>query len=115
MESRQTNTNVAQDEEREVGTRMATEQHAALFEADRAKQLRARWADIQGRFVDDPRAAVKAADELVDEVVRDLTALFNDERSTLEEQLKQGDRLSTEDLRLAEQRYRSFFERLLAM
>jgi hypothetical protein len=38
---------------------------------------------------------------------------FANERSSLEKQWDRGDNVSTEDLRLALQRYRSFFDRLL--
>jgi hypothetical protein len=91
------------------------EPEASLFETDRASELRTRWSDIHSRFVDDPREAVKAADALVDEVIRDLSALFATERSGLETQWGRDEKVSTEDLRVALRRYRSFFERLLAM
>ena len=63
--------------------------------------------------MDDPRAAVERADALVAEVVQSLTTSFTDERSRLEQQWSQGEDVSTEDLRQALHRYRSFFERLL--
>lgn len=100
----------AEQDEQLTGT-----SQASLFEADRASELRTRWSDVQSRFVDDPREAVKAADALVDEVIRDLSALFAAERSGLETQLGRDEKVSTEDLRVALRRYRSFFERLLAM
>jgi hypothetical protein len=95
--------------EREDGDR------AGLFESDRAKDLQRRWTDVQARFVDDPKAAVKSADGLVDEVIRDLSALFSDERSKLEAQWDSDTDVSTEDLRVAIRRYRAFFERLLSI
>lgn len=87
----------------------------SLFAADRATQLRSRWSDVQSRFVDDPRAAVKEADALVDEVIRDLSEQFSNERSSLEGQWGRDEKVSTEDLRVALRRYRSFFERLLSV
>ncbi len=42
-----------------------------------------------------------------------LAAVFSEEREQLEAQWAQGDDVSTEDLRIALQRYRSFFDRLL--
>ena len=42
-----------------------------------------------------------------------LARSFNEARSSLEEQWSRGDDVSTEDLRITLQRYRSFFERLL--
>lgn len=86
-----------------------------LFEEDRTSELKDRWRKVQGDFVDDPRQAVKAADALVEEVIRDLTTLFTDERSRLESRLEHEKELSTEDLRIALRRYRSFFERLLSV
>ena len=43
-----------------------------------------------------------------------LAAGFSDERERLEGQWDQGSDVSTEDLRVALTRYRSFFDRLLA-
>ncbi len=91
------------------------ETRASLFEHDRASDLRTRWSDVQTRFVDDPREAVKAADSLVEEVIRDLSSLFAAERSALETQWGRDQEVSTEDLRVALRRYRSFFERLLSI
>ena len=76
--------------------------------------LRDRWNTIQTRFVDEPRTAVKEADALVEEVTRKLTDSFNRARSTLEERWGRDEDVSTEDLRVVLQRYRSFFDRLLA-
>lgn len=88
---------------------------ATLFAPDRAEELRSRWRDVQGKFVDDPREAVKAADSLVEEVVRDLSDQFGQERARLEDQWGRNDKVSTEDLRVALRRYRSFFQRLLSV
>lgn len=95
--------------------RRGEREQARLFEADRSSELQRRWTDVQARFVDDPREAVTSADALVDEVIRDLSTLFSDERAKLESQWGKSDEVSTEDLRVALQRYRSFFERLLTI
>jgi predicted lipid-binding transport protein (Tim44 family) len=76
--------------------------------------FRSRWADIQGGFVDEPRRAVEQADGLVAEVIKRLAEVFAGERDKLEDQWGRGDDVDTEELRVALQRYRSFFERLLA-
>ena len=86
----------------------------AALVADGATLL-ARWERIQGRFVDEPRTAVEEADSLVAEVVDHLVEAFAGQRERLELQWKAGDDVSTEDLRLALQRYRDFFERLVAV
>jgi hypothetical protein len=86
-----------------------------LFDDSRTEELRARWHDLQARFVDDPRATVGDADSLVAELLRDLAQTFDQARSGLEEQWTRGDDVSTEELRVTLQRYRSFFDRLLAV
>lgn len=77
--------------------------------------FRERWEAVQTRFVDEPRQAVAEADELVAEVMQRLADTFARERSQLESQWNQGDQVSTEAMRVALQRYRSFFKRLLRM
>ena len=91
------------------------EQLAPLFSPDAAKEFRSRWDAIQSSFVDDPKRAVRQGDELVAQVLKSLTETFSNERSRLEGQLDQSDKASTENLRIALRRYRSFFERLLSL
>jgi hypothetical protein len=85
-----------------------------LLAPDHAEGFRARWTDVQNGFVDSPRQAVEDADRLVAELMQHLARTFADERGRLERQWDRGDDVSTDDLRTAFQRYRSFFERLLA-
>ena len=85
-----------------------------LFDKRRANELRDRWHALQAQFVDDPRETVHGADSLVAELLPELAQGFNQARSGLEDQWSRGDDVSTEDLRLTLQRYRSFFERLLS-
>lgn len=66
------------------------------------------------RFVDEPRDSVQKADGLVAEMMERLAQTFSEERTKLESQWERGDDLFTEDLRIALQRYRSFFQRLLS-
>lgn len=84
-----------------------------LFDTTREQELRDRWHSLQARFVDEPRETVSEADSLVAELLRDLAQSFDQARSRLEGQWSSGEDVSTEDLRLTLQRYRSFFERLL--
>jgi hypothetical protein len=86
-----------------------------LLEGDEAEKFRSQWLEIQSRFVDDPSVSVKDADDLVADVIKNITRTFSDERLSLENQWKSGDKVSTEDLRVAMQRYRSFFNRLLSL
>jgi hypothetical protein len=94
--------------------RTEEKQLAPLFLPDVAKEFRSRWDTVQIGFVDDPRQAVRQGDELVGQVMKSLAETFSNERATLEGQLDQTDKASTETLRVALQRYRSFFERLLS-
>jgi hypothetical protein len=84
-----------------------------LFSTTDVGDLRTRWSTVQTSFVDEPRWAVQEADKLVATVVEHLTTSFSNERSALEKQWDRGEDVSTEDLRLALQRYRTFFDRLL--
>jgi len=87
---------------------------AALLADEDVGGFRSRWNEIQVRFVDEPRGSVQKADGLVAEMMGRLTQMFSEERTRLEGQWERGDDVSTEDLRIALQRYRSFFERLLS-
>ena len=91
------------------------EQAAPLFSPEEAKDFRARWDAIRVGFVDEPRQAVQQADSLVAGAMKRLTEMFAAERAKLEGQWDRGDDVSTEDLRLALRRYRSFFGRLLSV
>jgi K+-sensing histidine kinase KdpD len=91
------------------------EQAAPLFSPEEAKDFRARWDAIQVNFVDEPRRVVEQADSLVAVAMKRLAEMFAAERAKLESQWDRGDNVSTEDLRLALRRYRSFFGRLLSV
>jgi hypothetical protein len=79
------------------------------------EELRARWDAIQAAFIDEPSAAVKDADALVAAAIQEISEASSDQRRQLEEQWSRGDNISTEDLRIALQRYRTFFSRLLSL
>jgi hypothetical protein len=89
------------------------ESPAALFNFEESEQFRARWNEIQGKFVDEPRFAVQQADALVSEVIEKITQMFANEHGSLEGQWNQGNDVSTEELRMALKHYRSFFNRLI--
>jgi hypothetical protein len=100
---------------RDAPVERAVEPHAPLYHAEELGGFRTRWEAIQTGFVDEPRSAVEQADSLVSEMMKRLSEVFADERKTLEAQWGRGDNVSTEDLRIALKRYRSFFERLLSV
>ena len=80
--------------------------------AERAEGFAARWSELKGDFVDEPRDAVHKADALVGDVLEEIAKVFTEQRSRIEHDLD-TDGTSTEDLRQAMHRYRRFFERLL--
>jgi hypothetical protein len=88
---------------------------APLFTQHATTDFRLRWDVIQRGFVDDPQEAVRAGDDLVAQVIKSLSDSFSEQRAELEGGTNQTDKSSTENRRLAFQRYRSFFERLLSI
>lgn len=91
------------------------EHNAPLLAAEHADPLRSQWDAIQTAFVDEPRRAVEDADHLVAQAMARLAETFAQERANLEQQWGRGQEASTEDLRQALRRYRSFFQRLLTV
>ncbi|MGW3247766.1 hypothetical protein [Streptomyces sp. NPDC001070] len=91
----------------------AADEAPQLLRSQDEENFRARWQKIQSEFVDDPRDAVHAADELVADVMQKLAATFADHKQDLEGQWTRGEQVNTEELRTALRRYRSFFNRLL--
>jgi hypothetical protein len=97
------------------GAQSAATRPAPVFAGQEVEEFRGRWSAIQIAFVDNPQEAVRDADHLVADTMTRLADTFALERSQLEQQWSSGGNLSTEDLRVALQRYRSFFDRLLAV
>ncbi|MGD9988996.1 hypothetical protein [Pseudonocardia sp.] len=85
----------------------------ALIPRQRAADYQDRWQVLKAQFVDEPRTAVREANELVGRVLDEIEETFRTQRSDLERDLH-DDTASTEDLRLALGRYRTFFDRLLS-
>ena len=99
------------DADRQAGT--GVRQRTTLIEPERAESYNSRWTELKGEFVDDPRRYVRGANELVGEVLDELEELFRRQRTDLEHGLD-SEQTTTEDLRQALGRYRSFFDRLLS-
>jgi hypothetical protein len=91
----------------------AGRERATLIAPERAEGYNSRWNELKSEFVDEPRRAVRGANELVGQVLDEVEELFRRQRSELEQGLD-SEQTSTEDLRLALGRYRSFFDRLLS-
>jgi hypothetical protein len=85
-----------------------------LFPQERRDELRQAWRDVQTSFIDEPRAAVRNADNLVKDLLSSISQSFERARRDLEAEWDQAEEASTESLRLALQRYRALFERLLS-
>ncbi len=86
----------------------------SLLPSDQSERFTSRWEEIQASFVDKPQEAVEQADALVVDLMQRVTGSLSGERERLESQWAQGEEVSTEDLRVALTRYRSFFDRLLS-
>jgi hypothetical protein len=91
------------------------EPNLPLFASNDTQDFRSRWEKVQISFVDEPRKAVEQADELVASTIKRLAEVFASERNKLEAEWDKTDNISTEDLRIALRRYRSFFDRLLSV
>ncbi len=103
-----------ESEQESTELRSADENNTAMFGPEATNDFRSRWYNIQTEFIDDPRKCVQRADELVAETMKQLTEVFAQERQKLEREWDRGEDVSTENLRIALQRYRSFFDRLLS-
>jgi len=90
-------------------------ENAPLFPENELRELQSQWDRIQTGFVDQPQNAVHDADALVSSAIRRLAEIFEAEHSNLEQQWDSSDSESTENLRVALQRYRSFFHRVLSI
>lgn len=99
--------------EDERGAESAARSEPLLAGQDTDEFLR-RWEAIQIGFVDEPQRSVQQADTLVSEVIQRIADTFSEERSRLEGHWSRGQDVATDDLRVALQRYRSFFRRLLS-
>ena len=113
-------TPTSQVRDRQEADRMARGQAqgeplAELFPTALAQDFSSRWDAVQIGFVDDPKRAVKQADELVAQVMKSLADNFSRQRASIESDVGGSDQASTENLRLALRSYRSFFQRLLSL
>jgi len=104
---------VGQNAAQQGALQSSVAQSSSLLSSDEAVAFRSRWDAVQTGFVDEPRQAVEQADALVAQAIQRLAETFTTERAKLEGQWSRGTDVSTEDLRVTLQRYRSFFDRLL--
>jgi hypothetical protein len=78
---------------------------------DRSVGIEERWEATQTHFLESPREAVAAADELVSEVIDDVRRRLDGERAAVADTWRR-DGADTEDLRTAMLRYREVLDRL---
>lgn len=95
--------------------RSAMPPEQSLMPKRQTDDMRERWKTIQASFVDEPRKAVQEADQLVKSAIQQLEEVFREQRSQMEHMWSGGKDVSTEDLRVSFQRYRTFFDRLLSL
>jgi hypothetical protein len=106
---------VLETREERADNSKAPEPNLPLFAPNDTQDFRNRWEKVQIGFVDEPSKAVQQADELVASAIKRLAEVFAGERQKLEAEWDKTDSVSTEDLRVALRRYRSFFDRLLSV
>ncbi|WP_051086019.1 hypothetical protein [Actinomycetospora chiangmaiensis] len=87
----------------------------SVLDPTASERLRNRWQEVQAGFVDEPRQSVTEADQLVGEVLDEVSRVFRDQRSELEAEWSGNAEPGTEELRQALRRYREFFDRLLSL
>jgi hypothetical protein len=87
------------------------QRHEQRREQPSAGRLEDEWQAVQYEFVDDPKAAVRKADDLVKRAIEELTTRHR----SLTQQLEGNGDPQTEDLRLALHRYRELFKSLVAV
>ncbi len=102
------------DADRAGGGADGLDETGSLLPEGEESDFQRRWEEIQTRFVDDPRQAVEDADALVAGVMQRIAEGFAQARDGLEGQWSRGEDVGTEELRVALQRYRAFFRRLLS-
>jgi hypothetical protein len=93
----------------------ADEDRVSVLDPTASERLRGRWQEVQAGFVDEPRQSVTEADQLVGEVLDEVSRVFRDQRSELEAEWSGNTEPGTEELRQALRRYREFFDRLLSL
>lgn len=111
-----TNTSARQDQDDgEPRENRDRDGNRPLFPSHQCTTLEKEWQGIQANFVDSPRDAVKQADALVTKTIDILSSSFAEMRGSMERTWEKDGDVSTEELRLAMQNYRSFFHRLLSI
>lgn len=77
------------------------------------EELRSHWDAIQVQFVDSPCSAVEQGDALVAETVERIKQAISGQQNNLNQQWLNHDDITTEELRITLQNYRTFLNHLL--
>jgi hypothetical protein len=91
-------------------------QHGAnLFEFEQGviDDLRSRWNSIQAQFVDQPCTSIEQADALVADAIGRIQQMLTKQQDLLRGRWYDHEDVSTEDLRITLQDYRTFLNSLL--
>ena len=78
------------------------------------QRIRARWQELQVKFLDDPHLVAGEAERLVQDAVTSLTASLDARRTQLHQQ-RAGRGVDTENLRASLRDYREFLDRILGL
>lgn len=78
-------------------------------------EMRSRWYAIQVQFVDSPCSSVEQGDALVAEVMERFMQILTEKQNSLNQQWLNHDDISTEELRMTLQNYRTILNHLLAL
>ncbi|GAB3857877.1 hypothetical protein ACFPIJ_18600 [Dactylosporangium cerinum] len=95
-----------------TGSSYFTQATSPLTSEGHAYEVRARWQELQLRFVDDPQTAAGEAERLVDDALAGVTASLNARKDQLSSWRASG-RDDTEQLRAAVHGYRDFLTHLV--
>jgi hypothetical protein len=107
--------NIAMQNEQAITPEVVESGQLPWLKDEEIDELQARWDSIQIEFVDEPRVSVEKADALLADALERIKQMFSNEQTTLNEQWVSREDISTEDLRVALQNYRSFLNRLLEL
>jgi hypothetical protein len=82
--------------------------------SNESEELRSRWTSIQAQFVDQPCTSIEQADALIADAIERLSKALGIQQSQLRERWLNHDDVSTEELRLTLQEYRTFLNNLFS-
>lgn len=85
------------------------------FSKDLVDEMQSQWNAIQVQFVDSPCSAVEQGEALVAEIMEKLNNILAEKQNSLNQQWLNHDDITTEELRITLQNYRTFLNHLLKL